>query len=63
MVVENTCPTRQSRRERVLTTKAAERAKMGTTTGGEWEDSDEDSTGEVIEAQVDAPKAPRSLRT
>jgi hypothetical protein len=60
MVEEDTGPTRQSRRERVPTTKAAEQEKMGTTIGREWEDSDEDSMGDVIKAQMDVPKAPRS---
>jgi hypothetical protein len=62
MVEEDTGPTRQSRRERVPTTKAAEQKKMGTTIGREWEDSDEDSMGDVIEAQMDVPKAPRPAR-
>ncbi|KAH0556186.1 hypothetical protein GP486_005881 [Trichoglossum hirsutum] len=62
MVEEDTGPTRQSRRERVPTTKAAEQEKMGTTIGREWEDSDEDSMGDVIEAQMDVPKAPRPAR-
>jgi hypothetical protein len=62
MMEGDTGPTRQSRRERVPTTKAAEQEKTRTTTGREWEDSDEDPMGDVIEAEMDVPKAPRPPR-
>lgn len=62
MMEEDMGPTHQSRWERVPTTKAVEQEKMGTTIGREWEDSNKDSMGDVIEAQMDVPKVPQPAR-
>jgi hypothetical protein len=60
---EDALQTRQLRRERVLTTKAAEQEKRRTTTAREWDDSEEENIEVAIEAQMEVPKAPRSIRT
>jgi hypothetical protein len=53
---------RQSHQEHILMMKAAEQEKMGMTIGREWENSNENSIGDVIEAQMDVPKAPQPAR-
>ena len=60
---EDAFQTRQLRRERVLTTKAAEQEKRRTAGAREWEDSEEEVIEDTIEAQMETPKAPRPKRT
>ena len=59
MAGEDTGQTRQLRRERVLTTKAAEQDKRGARA---WSDSDEDYVEGAIEEQLEVLKAPRPNR-
>lgn len=60
---EDASQTRQLRRERVLTSKAAEQEKRRTRSAREWDDSEEEVIEAIIEAQMETPKAPRPIRT